>query len=182
MREQTKEDRERNQEEEKPKERKATRRKWKTVNDGQIVQTVSLLAEAVVRLTQPEPSPISGWLMKRCEAQAGRHLRHSFLKAAVVWNRRHSSRQTSYTSISEGFPGKNIRQWREYEVIISLRLKHRNQLPSHLQLLEITFYKTHCPVMTLYFQNGLPSETVLLPSRLTHLLWCLTSILDPDYC
>lgn len=61
------------------------------------MKAVSLLPWSSVRLPQCEPSLVAGWWMK-CEAQSGCHLRHSFLMAVVVWNRRHCSRQMSQAS------------------------------------------------------------------------------------
>lgn len=61
------------------------------------MKAVSLLPWSSVRLPQQELSLIAGWWMK-CEAQSGCHLRHRFLMAVVVWNRRHCSRKVSQAS------------------------------------------------------------------------------------
>ncbi len=66
------------------------------------VQIIWRLCHCSLKLCQAELSPVTGWLMKKCEAQSGRHLRHSFLMAVVLWNRRHCSRQTSKTSWLQG--------------------------------------------------------------------------------
>lgn len=63
-----------------------------------------------VGLTRPELSPVAVWLMKKCEAQSERHLRHSFLTVVTVWNRHHCSRPVSETSKSKGIPMKNIQK------------------------------------------------------------------------
>lgn len=94
-----KEDRRRRQEKKQPKKRKGQKMLQRIKNTEwwwrRNLHSIVTAPRSSVRLTWPDLSSIAGWLMKKCEAQSERHLRHSYLTAVVVWSRRQRSRQTS---------------------------------------------------------------------------------------